>query len=59
MAKRYKKSFQFFDTEDKVKAFCDRQNKANPYLRRNKPAHYTPWTSKDGSEQKYIAWFYK
>lgn len=56
MASRYKKSFKFFDTEEDAIEFCATENK-NYYIRKNHPAHYTPWVSKDGTENKFIAWY--
>lgn len=60
MAARYKyrKTFEFFDTEEQAQAFCDTENKsASPYVRKKYPAHYTPWSSQDGKEHKFIAWY--
>lgn len=55
---RYRKTFQFFDTEAQAAQFCESMNSGNAYLRRKHPAHYTPWISRDGSEHKYVAWYY-
>lgn len=49
-------TFEFFDTEDAARDFCDRENRAHP--RRKNHAHYTPWSSNDQQEHKYIAWYY-
>lgn len=49
-------TFKFFDTEDAARDFCDRENLAHP--RRKNRAHYTPWSSNDQQEHKYIAWYY-
>ena len=49
-------TFQLFDTEDAARDFCDRENRAHP--RRKNRAHYTPWSSSDQQEHKYIAWYY-
>ena len=57
MAHRYRLTFDFHDTAEQAQAFCDRINE-NRYLRKNHPAHFTPWTSRDGSESKFIAWYY-
>lgn len=52
-------TFNFFDTESSANHFCDTFNKkASYYIRKNKPAHFTPWVSQDGTEHKYIAWYY-
>lgn len=60
MAARYKyrTTFDFFDTEEQAQVFCDKENKsASPYVRKKYPAHYTPWSSQDGKEHKFIAWY--
>jgi hypothetical protein len=56
MATRYRETFMFFDTEAQAKAFCDNEN-LNPYIRKHHAAGYTPWSSHDGTENKYIAWY--
>jgi hypothetical protein len=56
MARRYRESFQFFDTEDQAKEFCDKEN-LNRYIKEHHPASYTPWTSKDGKEKAFVAWY--
>ena len=56
MAKRYRMTFEFFDTEDQAKIFCGNEN-LNNYIRKNHTAHYTPWSSQDGKENKYVAWY--
>lgn len=56
MSKRYSMTFKFFDTEEQAKSFCDNEN-LNRYIRKNHPAHYTPWTSQDGTEHKFVAWY--
>jgi hypothetical protein len=48
--------FKFFDTEEQVKSFCDYEN-LNRYIKKHHPAHYTPWSSSDGKEIKFIAWY--
>jgi hypothetical protein len=54
--RRYKSTFEFFDTEERARAFCDKEN-SNSYIRKHHHAHYTPWSSQDGKEQKFIAWY--
>ena len=49
-------TYKFFDIEDAARDFCDRENRAHP--RRKNRAHYTPWSSSDQQEHKYIAWYY-
>lgn len=52
-------TFDFFDTEEQAADFCFNYNaNSSYYMRKNKPAHYTPWSSSDGKEQKFIAWYY-
>lgn len=59
MARKFKKWFEFFDTEAEAIAFCDRENRTGSYYKRTHyKAIYTPWTSLDGTEHKYIAWTY-
>ena len=58
MANRYRLTFKFADTEGQAKAFCDMQNRSySYYVRKNHPAHYTPWSSQDGTEHKFICWY--
>lgn len=57
--KQYRATFQFFDTEEQARVFCDKQNAlASAYVRKKYKAHYTPWSSQDGTENKFIAWYY-
>ena len=56
MARRYRTTFEFFDTENQAIAFCSKENQ-NSYIKKNHTAHYTPWSSQDGSENKFIAWY--
>lgn len=56
MAKRYRKTFKFFDTEKQAQTFCDTEN-TNSYIRKKHAAHYTPWSSQDGTENKFVAWY--
>ena len=56
MANRYRLTFRFTDTEEQAKAFCDNENK-NAYIRKHHKAHYTPWSSQDGTEHKFICWY--
>lgn len=53
----YRATFEMFDTEAEAKDFCSKKNR-DPYLAKNHPAHYTPWTSLNGKEHKFIAWYY-
>lgn len=58
MARHYRKTFIFCDTMEQAKTFCDTQNaNVSAYIRRKRPAHFTPWNSQDGREKKYICWY--
>lgn len=54
---RYRKTFRFCETEDEAKRFCESENK-NQYIRKYHPAYYTPWSSQDGKENKFIVWYF-
>ena len=57
MRKKYQYRFKFVDTEEEAKEFCEAQNRqATRYMRKNHPAHYTPWNSRD--EYKFVCWYY-
>lgn len=56
MAKRYKRTFKFFDTEDQAQIFCNNEN-LNNYIRKNHKALYTTWSSQDGKENKFVVWY--
>ena len=50
-------TFQFFDTEEAARDFCDRENRTHP--RRKNRAHYTPWSSSDPRDTaQFVAWYY-
>lgn len=53
---RYRKTFEFFETEDQAKMFCNNEN-VNKYIKKHHPAHYTSWSSSDGKENKFVAWY--
>lgn len=57
---RYQKTFEFCDTEEQAKAMCQTIDaRATRYMRKHHPAYYTPWTSQDGSENKFAVWYYQ
>ncbi len=56
MAARYKWTFAFCNTEDEAIRLCDREN-SNRYIRKKHPARYTPWSSRDGKENKFVVWY--
>ena len=60
MKQYYRLTFTFKDTEEAAAAFCDLYNsELTPYeKRKDKRATYTPWTSADGKEKKFICWHY-
>lgn len=51
-----------FELVDTVAAAVDLCNKINTglsyYMRKNKPAHYTHWSSRDNREHKLIVWYW-
>lgn len=50
-------TFQFVDTEQQAKALCDKiQNNQNAYRRKHHKPSYTPWTSTNGTEHKFVVW---
>ena len=55
MARRYKRTFKFLDTEIQAQTFCNNEN-ANSYINNHHKASYTPWSSRDGKENKFVAW---
>lgn len=56
--KKYNLTFEFADTEEKARTFCNAINRNyTRYMRKNHPAHYTPWSSQDGKEQKFVCWY--
>lgn len=58
MAKRYRKTFEFCDTQEQAQAFCDRINASySSYARKHYKAFFTPWSSSNGQEHKFIVWY--
>ena len=56
---KYRYTFEFQQTEEQAKAFCERINaNLTKYMRKNKPAHFTPWRSQDEKENLFICWYY-
>lgn len=56
MARTYSMTFKFFNTEEQAKAFCANENLIK-YIRKNHPAHYTSWSSQNGTENLFVAWY--
>lgn len=53
MATRYRRTFEFVDTEEQAKKICDEKNK-NRYIREHHKAIYTSWVSQDRTERKFV-----
>ena len=54
---KYRAWFEFVGTEDQAKEKCIYfDSLLNRYARKKYPAHYTPWSSQDGSENKFVVW---
>ena len=57
--KKYRLTFTFKKTEEEAKEWCDLMNKESTYyIRKNKPAHYTPWGDENENTYHYICWYY-
>lgn len=57
--RKYQYTFKFVDTEQQAKDLCqDIFNNSNDYIKRNKKPHYSAWESQDGTEHKFIVWFW-
>ena len=58
MNKKYQFTFEFRETEEQAQALCDLVNKNyTPYMRKHYKAHFTPWQSKDGTENLFICFY--
>lgn len=56
---KYRLTFDFVNTEaEAVKRVVAENTTGTRYKRKNLPAHYTPWSSLDGRENKFIVWYY-
>lgn len=51
--KKLQLKFEFVDTELRAVAMCSRLNAK----RKSAKAHYTPWSSPDGKENKFVVWY--
>lgn len=49
---QHNKTYEFFNTEQQAAEFVSARRK------KRRKAHMTPWQSADGSEQKFIVWYY-
>lgn len=56
----YQTMLKFFETAEQAKRFCDSYNKsATAYIRKNHPAHFTPWQSSSPTDTAhFVAWYY-
>lgn len=60
MNKRYMSWFEFVKTEQEAKNLVDLLNsRATPYMRKNHPAHYTPWTDSKTKIAQFVVWSYR
>jgi hypothetical protein len=57
--KKYRLTFDFAETEEKAREMCDAINKRYTYyMRKNNPAHYTPWSPSEGeSNYHFVVWY--
>ena len=55
-------TYEQYDPSEQMlnaRAFCERINAGlTRYMRKNKPAHFTPWSSQDGKENLFVCWYY-
>lgn len=49
---QHRRTFEFFSTEQQAAAFVAARKK------QHRKAYLTPWTSADGTEHKFIVWYY-
>ena len=57
--KRYYKTFMFVDNECQAKDMCERLvATSNDYVKTHKRPYYTPWTSSNGEEKKFVVWYH-
>ena len=53
-----RKTFEFVDSELEAKNLCACiQRNQNSYRKQFHKPHYTPWSSSDGKEHKYVVWY--
>ena len=52
-------TFQFVDTEEQAKDLVNSiQANQNAYRKKHHKPSYTPWTSTDGKEHKFVVWYH-
>ena len=57
--KKYHMTFEFRKTEEEAQKLANEINKnATYYMRKNKPAHFTPWESSDHKEKLFVVWYW-
>lgn len=53
-----RKTFEFVDTEEEAISTCKTiQKHQNSYRKQFHKPSYTPWTSSDGKEHKFVVWY--
>lgn len=53
-----RKTFKFVDTEQEAIELCKLiQHNQNSYRKMYHKPSYTPWTSQDGREHKFVVWY--
>lgn len=58
MRKQYRYTFQFAKSEQEARQMCAQINKElTYYMRKNHPAHYTPYNCKD-SKYSFVVLYY-
>lgn len=55
---RLRRTFTFVDTEEEAQLMCENiQNQQNSYRKKYHKPSYTPWTSSDNKEHKFVVWY--
>lgn len=55
---KYYLTFKILKTEKEARAFCENENAgATRYIRKHKPATFTPWESGDGF-RGFVVWYH-
>ena len=58
---RYQLLFEFTETEEQARNLVDKRNReSTPYMRKHRPAHFTPWESSSPTDPAhFIVWSYR
>ena len=57
---KYQYTCDFVDTEEQAIKLSEQiKARQTNYMKRNKPPHYTPWSSTDGKEHKFVVWYWR